>query len=159
MHKNLRMTLLGYSVPLLLCVILAVVVYLSIMNAEKKEALLNQSFVTLDKMSDLEAAIIKAQSDTRAYLLTKDVKIAYTRQKAVRVVQESAAFLEPHIKDPGQRERLKEIRGIFVDTVQFQQKLINLVDEGKKAEALDAFRSGVGIIMAQEMDDLFQLFM
>ncbi len=158
MYKNLRLILLGYSVPLLLCVIVAVVVYLSVMDAEKEEAKLNHSFVTLDKINDLEAAIIKAQSDARAYLLTKDAKIADTWQKAVKVAQESAAFLEPYIKDASQRERLKAIHGVFVQATQFQQKLLTLVNEGKTAEAMEAFRSGVSIKIAQEVDELFRAF-
>lgn len=158
LHANHRLILWGYTVPLFLFLIVAVVVYLSLMNAEKKEAQLNQSVVTVDKISDLEAAIIKAQSDTRAYLLTKDAKIAYTWQKAVRIAQERAAFLETYIKDAGQRERLKAIQGVFVQATQFQQRQLTLVDQGKTAEALEALRSGVGIKMAQEIDEWFQAF-
>ncbi len=75
MFQNLRLKyriLLGYAVPLLLSVVVAVVVYSCVATMKQKEAGVDTANEICKKIMNMESHLSQMASATRGYLLVKD---------------------------------------------------------------------------------------
>lgn len=84
MFKLKYRILLGYAVPLLLSVAMAVVVYISIKTVEREEANVDRGYQINVESLLLESAMKQMQSSARGYTLVKDEKTLLNFQAAVK---------------------------------------------------------------------------
>ena len=161
MFENLRLKyriLLGYSVPLLLSVVVAVVVYSCISTVEQQETLVDKGNLIRIETLEMEVNVIRMQSTARGYLLVKDEKAAGNFQEAIKAAQEHGAVVENLVTEAKQLERLKEIQGAGNQIYQFFQKTLTLIDAGKQNEAMDLYRTGTGTKLIREYRNLVDVF-
>lgn len=75
MFKNLRLKiriLLGYSIPLLLSILVAIVIYANIRTARESWRLEDDAHAIVDNIKDYEFSIAKMQRAARGYILMKN---------------------------------------------------------------------------------------
>ncbi|MBI5598602.1 MAG: CHASE3 domain-containing protein [Deltaproteobacteria bacterium] len=155
MLKNLRIRhriLLGYAVPLLLSIIVAMAVYANISTAHRQFDMTMESADISTNVSDLELNVARAQRAVRGYVIIKNDISRKTFEDAVKGYREFLQTLDKLIVDPKQRMELQKISGLGGRLMADSENLISLVDRGKQAVAIEEFRKGDIINLGRELE-------
>jgi CHASE3 domain sensor protein len=148
MLKNLRLKyriLLGYTVPLLLSVIVAVVVYSCVKTVEQQEAKMDNTAYAKAAVLDLQVDMVKTENSARGYMLGKSDNKLKAFQEAMKRGKEHFEPLRKLLQyEPQQLERVKGMEGLTERIFQWVTKEIDLADSGKVEEAVAMHLSGTG---------------
>ena len=140
--KRLRyVIILGYCIPVLLLTFAAVLVTSNVRIVQREQRSMNVSKQITDFFDDL-AVEINSMSDIVQYSLLNPQKNTDLRdyQAAQQNYQEIIRQLQPLIADPQQRESLKDLQEILAEQQALDRRLLNLINQGTSAEALNAWK-------------------
>ncbi len=136
--------LLGYSVPILLFIGLAGIVY---SNANKLASVFRQVELSQENVEIFNAMTLSQSRmiiNFRGYLLTKNNQFLRKYQEELNYFNDSIKRGGSTIRNEQQKQRLKEIIRLTIEYNRYSENLINLVKQGKTAQALSIFRTGQG---------------
>jgi len=147
MFKNWKLRnrmLLGYSVPILLFIGLAGIVYSS---ADKLARVFRQVELTQENVEIFNAMTLaqsRMVSNSRGYLLTQKNQFLRGYKEELSYFNDAFKRGGTTIKNAEQKQRLKEIIRLTIEYDRYSENLINLVKQGKTAQALSILRAGEG---------------
>jgi methyl-accepting chemotaxis protein len=154
-NMNLRKRiLLGYVVPLLLMLGVAIAVYMSIGTLRQISAALDRSSDIQDDVKTLQLSVVQTQGATRGYILFKNDGELKDFQSARTLLRETIRHLGEELKDPAGLENLRRFSEISDRLGEVHRKLIGLVDAGKASEAAELFKTGATLTLHDQLHDL-----
>lgn len=152
---NLRKRiLLGYLVPLLLMLGVALAVYWSIGTLRQISSALDQSRVIAGDVGSVHVSLVQMQRSARGYVLFKNDGPLNSYQAARSLLQQGLRRLTEEVKDPAQLENLRRLSELSIRMEAEEQKYLDLVDAGKTTEAVKLFREGRSINLVGDLDAL-----
>ena len=155
MKMNLRKRiLLGYLVPLLLMVGVALAVYWSIGTLRQISDSLDQSRKVAADVMNVHLGLVEMQRSARGYVLLRNDTLRKNYQSGQSLLQQGLQRLTEEVKDPAQLENLRRLSEFGRRMEAEEQKYLDLVDAGKSTEALKLFREGRSINLVGELDAL-----
>ena len=158
-NQKIRYRILaGYSVPVILFIIAAIVVYMNIKSYEyvhENAERVSNVFITLKEMSFQGAKVERA---ARGYLLYKNEISRNNYEEAKKGVEEAAQSLSTLVKDDKQKVLLNKIQGLSKKVDEIANREIALVDEGKTDEAVKNFREGSSLKFSRELENTIEEF-
>ena len=161
MFKNLRLKyriLLGYSIPLLLSVVVAIVVYENIRFEKESWIRERTTHGIIISIKDWEYSIVKLQRAARGYLLMKNEVSLTTYEEGEKEFQALSQTVGDLVKDPKQQERLHVFIGMGNRLNELTNKFMALEKEDKHDEALKLFHTGDAVRLATEIEQNIEDF-
>ena len=128
--------LLGYLAPLLLLLGVIGLVFVSLDKAAEQNQLVDAAYNIVDDAKDVAFSIGVMQRTSRGYLLQRNPTSRATYQTARKAYKERAEQLDREIKDPTQRDNLKQIADFELALDKLAQSEMALADQGKVKEAV-----------------------
>ncbi len=133
--------IIGYTIPIVLALVSAGIVTLKVREVE-------ESVMQLDRTAEVERAISNfglsvevASKNVRGYLLQRDPFLKQSYEEARATYLRLAEELPNLIEDEEQQELFVRLEPILAELDRTNQNLIALVDTGKSAEAIAAWRN------------------
>ena len=152
---NLRKRiLLGYLVPLLLMLGVAMAVYWSTQTLQRISDSLDHSYAILEHVRTLHRDLIGTQRSTRGYILFKNESSRNSYDASRTGIVEALRTLAQEVTDPKQQENLRRLSDLWNRLEGIQKEYMDLVDAGKAAMAVESFRTGKAIVITAEIDAL-----
>ncbi len=152
---NLRKRiLLGYLVPLLLMLGVALAVYWSIGTLRQISDSLDQSRKVAEHVKNVHLGLGQIQRSARGYVLFKNDSSRKNHQSGLSQLHEGLRSLIEEVKDPAQLENLRRLSELSNRMESEEQKYLDLVDAGKASQALALFREGRSFNLDRELDAL-----
>ncbi len=161
MFKDLRLRfriLLGYSIPLLLSVIVAVVVYANIRSLQSISEKAEAAHAIVDDVKDLLFSTAKMQRAVRGYILVKNDTSLKAVEEGDKDYAARSKELGNEVKDPFQLEKLNRIMVASGKLNEANRKLIALVNEGKQSAAVEIFKNGEALRLSREVEAMTREF-
>ena len=154
-RMNLRKRiLLGYLLPLLLMLGVALAVYWNTQTLQRISDSLNQSQAIMEQVRGVHRNLIAIQRSTRGYILLKN-DVSQKNYLAVQSqLQKGMETLGREMADPKQQENLRRFSDFSRRLEMTEQEYFDLVDAGKTAKAVELFRTGRSIGLSGELDAL-----
>lgn len=162
MFKSMKMrrrVLLGYSVPVLLSILISLVVFHYSQEGVKFEAMVDLDTDIMLHLSQLETAFYRMQSNARGLLLMREDTFTRGFRDAERDAQKELVELHKQISDERQRERFTEISKIINEFSAVPASMVVAVNEGRLEKALETFRSGIPAAKIGKVEALVRPFM
>ncbi len=150
--------LLGYSVTLVLFVIVSLVVYGSLMTYEKAHMQTEQKIVTINKAHEVIINVSDLQRFSRGYLILKDDRRRNNYDETAKALEESSQALSALVKDNNQKELLGNILLKIAELVKINNNLIRLVDLGEQPRAVEIFRNGEATQLQADLSKMISSF-
>lgn len=146
--------LLGYSVPLVLFIMVTVAVYASLLKYEKVHVETNRT-ATIDELSnELNFYIVKMQRDVRGNILLKSEADRKSYDDAAKQIEKILQTLSTLVKDETQKDKIARINEKAKLLHDFTSKMFLLVDQGEAGKAAEIYRSGDGKRYGRELIDI-----
>lgn len=155
MFKDMRLKyriLTGYTIPLLLSVLVAAFVFMKVVEAEQAVENVKTADQTVSGIYEMHLAIAKMSKSARGYLLTKNETSLKNFEKEANAFKESSQLLDKLVTDPRQVESLHIMQNLGNRFHEDDNKLIALVNEGKTNDALALFRAGEALTLSRELE-------
>ncbi|AMC36223.1 HAMP domain-containing methyl-accepting chemotaxis protein [Janthinobacterium sp. B9-8] len=150
--------LLGYVLPLLFLVLVGILVYKNIKEAEEESQLVQQSQSTMQKIIMLQYHIAAFQRAARGAIIFKTDAVFKNYQSHSDGYKASLADLDEMIKDGKQKEIFKNIKTLGDELLNDTTEYIRLVDAGNNESAAAIFRTGKTLGPAAELNKLLDEF-
>lgn len=145
MFKNMKLRyriLLGYAVPLVLFLIVAIVVFVDVRELAESSEIAQRASMAKEQGTHIELEVSTSMSATRDYLLTKDSKYLKVFDDGVKNFTTGMDALKPLVSDTEQKTTVEKIIDLHNTIVDIEQRSIALVKEGKPAAAVSMMVSG-----------------
>lgn len=145
MFKNLKLRnriLLGYSVPILLSIMVAILVYVNTARVSRQTDLLETKQEILDKIDNLELSHSQIVRAARGYLLVKDESYLKTFEEGEKDFNRIVESLKNRVTETKQLELIGKLYEKGNESVSYHKRLIDLVKEGKQSLAVEQFKTG-----------------
>ena len=155
MFKNLRLKsriLLGYSVPLLLFVVVAIIVYANIRTVREQFKMEDKSHSDVELGKEWETSISRMQRAARGYLLIKNEQSRTTFEEAAEDCRRLSQAMNSTARGTRHEEEVKNIVELGDRLNTFDKNIIAMVDKGQQAKALELFRKGESLKMTKELE-------
>lgn len=146
--------LLGYSVPLLLFVLVALAIFLSIRLYEKAHLQTMHSVYAFNMSHEVFLCVSNLQRSGRGYLLMKNDESNNNYNNTKNDLEKSSRALSEFIKDERQRAVFSKIMDKNRRMVAAYDNLIALVNKGEHDKAIAAFSEGELIGLSTEFNEL-----
>lgn len=152
-NQKIRYRILaGYSVPVILFIIAAIVVYMNIKSYEyvhENAERVNNNFIATKDLSYHIASLDRA---ARGYILYKNEISRNFYEEEKNMLEEPIRSLATLLRDDKQKVLLNKIQGLAKIIAESTERLVVLVDEGKTDEAVKSFREGKSIKLLSDLD-------
>src|SRR3989339_963966 len=161
MFKNQKIRfriLLGYSVPLFLFVLVALVVYASLRSYAKVHDITIKGNTIVAKSKDLSFNLAKMERSVRGYLLYKNEISRNSCNEAEKEIKKTIQAISPLIKDEKQQELFGRILLKIDEESKIASNFILLVDKGETDKAIASFREGASIKLGSDLEDMTNEF-
>jgi len=161
MFKNQKIRfriLLGYSVPLLLFLIAAIVVYVNLKSLERLHNDTKRSDNTFLQIKEMSLSLSKIQRATRGFLLVKNDISRSDNTEGKKQLEEAVQSLQTLIRNGKQKERFSKINETSRRLVDFDDRMFSLVEKGELKKALEIYGSGEGLKLSAELEALTKEF-
>ena len=155
MFKDLKLKhriLFGYTIPLLLSVMVAIFVFFKVESAKEASDKVETANATVAGIYDLNMATAGIARSTRGYLLVKNETSLKNFEKEANTFKESSQLLDKLVTDPRQVESLRVIQNLGTRLYEDDKKLITLMNDGKTNDALAQFKAGESLTLSRELD-------
>lgn len=144
--------LLGYVVPLLLMLGVALAVYANAQTLKRISNSVDQSHSILEQMRGAHRDLVAIQRSTRGYILLKNDASAEGYAAARSQLQKRFESLERDVVDPAQRENLRRFSDFSKRMNALEQEYFDLVNAGKASKAVELFKAGKSMDLGGEID-------
>jgi len=161
MLQSLRLKysiLLGYTIPLFLLALVAVVIYGKAKELQQQTALLETADAIVADAHQAIYGVTAMQRAARGYMLDRNVLSRENFANARETYLSALANLQRQIRDPRQIENLKKIENLSNLIGKETETQFALVDAGKVEQAVRGFREGQTTLWAQELATLQEQF-
>jgi CHASE3 domain sensor protein len=161
MFKNLKLKygiLLGYSIPLILTVVVAIVVYANVKKVEEQYRIVEARHQIVENFSLLAISTLEMQSAMRGYILAKDDSLLKSYEEGEKRFQALSVSLGPLIKEPKKMENFRRIVEIGNRYREHARESISLVKQGKRGEAVELLQKGVTFNNVMQLNKLIADF-
>lgn len=155
--KNLNLRkriLLGYLIPLLLMLCVAMAVYWSIGTLRQISDALERSHDIVQYINKVHLGLVQMQRSARGYVLFKNDQSLKNYKLGRSQLREGIQSLIAEVKDPAQIENLRRLPELSERMETEAQNYFDLVDAGKTSEAVKLFKEGRTINVVSELDAL-----
>jgi len=150
--------LLGYSIPLVLFVVAAAVVYGNLKSLQRLNVDTERSNEAFLEIKDVSLSLAKIQRATRGFLLVKNDIANEDHAEGKRQLDGAVQKLRTLIRDDKQKERFDKINETTKRLVDFDDKLTALVENGQTEKAMDTYKAGEGLKLSSELEALTKEF-
>ncbi|WRH68493.1 MAG: CHASE3 domain-containing protein [Planktothrix sp. GU0601_MAG3] len=136
--------LFGYAIPVFMFAGSTYIVY---SNANKVFEAFNQvenvqkSIIEVDKMALAGSNMV---ANSRGYIISEESQFLELYQQSWQSFQEASNTLDNTITVLEQRQRFEQMKEIAKNYNQYQNQLASLLGQGKRKEALELFKTGIG---------------
>jgi len=161
MFANLKLRnrmLLGYAVPIVLFLGLVIPVFSSASQIAESYRQTTISITAIEGVTAMNFSISRMVGDTRGYILSRDEDYLKAYQTDLQTFQEVAESVGKTIENPSQKERFKKSLDLQKQYDHYSDQMIELVKQGKQAEALDVFATKKEVLMMNEVDEINRSF-
>lgn len=161
MLSNLKLReriLLGYTVPVVLSIGLAGLVYSTtneVLDTFKEVERVQNVLIGTNNMAFSIQGMIRS---LRGYLAVKNKTFLEEYKSSLSSFQTADKSVTPLVTIPEQKNRLYRMAELSNDYNQFSDKIFNLINQGKTSEAINIFNTGKGIQTVKELDVLLKEF-
>lgn len=133
--------LLGYSIPLIFSITSAGLVFVSSQQVQEEVTSLENGAAMVRESDRLALGLMSIQRSARGYLIDREEFIPEAVEADIKNLENSIEFLRTHVNEAGQQEKLERILELSQRTVDFNKNLINLVQQNRLPDALQAYSS------------------
>jgi len=158
MLTNLKLRnriLLGYSIPLVLFIGLAIPVFSSVTKVSDAFKQTKVSINAVEGGTQMAVGIAKMARDVRGFVaVNKEKRFLSDYQTDFQYFQERANFVEKTLTNPEQQERLMRMVALGNEYDDFAKELIAFANQGKQAEAVALLASRKGVNIIREFDEI-----
>ncbi|MEG4326311.1 CHASE3 domain-containing protein, partial [Microcoleus sp. herbarium5] len=133
----------GYSLPILLSVGAATLVFFNAKEVEHKAKVLNNSNAIVIGLKDLELGFSGMQKAARGYFLAKDSGFLTEYNEAVRSFDQFHQDLLKRVQNPQQLQRLDEMNVLQDQIDQGYRQSFSLVDRGKRDDGINLWKTQI----------------
>ncbi|MEG4072595.1 methyl-accepting chemotaxis protein [Microcoleus sp. Pol14C2] len=133
----------GYSIPILLSVGAATLVFFNAKEVEEKGKLLNNSHAVVIDLKEQQLGFAGMQKSARGYFLAKDSDFLTEYNNAVKSFDEFYQDLLKRVQNPQQRQRLEEMNVLQDKIDKGYNQAFSLVDQGKQDDGLNLWKSQI----------------
>ncbi|MFY9327564.1 MAG: methyl-accepting chemotaxis protein [Georgfuchsia sp.] len=152
---NLRKRiLLGYLVPLLLMLSVAVAVFWCIGTFRQISDSLDRSHTIMEHVRSVQRDLVAIQRSTRGYILFKNDSSRKNYLDAHVRLKDSLQILQREVTDQKQQENLNRLSEFSKRMEDTEREYFDLVDAGKVSRAMEIFRNGKSIGLVGDIDTL-----
>ncbi|MEG4069858.1 CHASE3 domain-containing protein, partial [Microcoleus sp. Pol11C2] len=133
----------GYSIPILLSVGAATLVFFNAKEVEAKAKLLNNSHAVVIDLKEQQLGFAGMQKAARGYFLAQDSAFLTEYNEAVNSFDQFYQDLLKLVQNPQQRQRLDEMNLLQDQIDNGYKQAFSLVDQGKRDEGLNLWKRQV----------------
>jgi methyl-accepting chemotaxis protein len=133
----------GYSIPILLSVGAATLVFLNAKEVEVKGKILNNSNAIVIDLKHLELGFSGMQKAARGYFLAQESAFLTEYNEGVNTFDNFYQDLLKRVQDPKQIQRLDEMNVLQDRIDQGYRQAFSLVDRGKRDEGINLWKTQV----------------
>ncbi|UNU24977.1 methyl-accepting chemotaxis protein [Microcoleus vaginatus] len=130
----------GYSIPILLSVGAATLVFFNAKEVSEKAKLLNNSNAVVIDLKDLELGFSGMQKAARGYFLAQESGFLTEYNEAVKTFDQFHEDLVKRVQSPQQRQRLDEMNVLQDQIDKGYKQAFSLVDQGKRDEGVNLWK-------------------
>lgn len=150
--------LLGYAIPALAYLSLAGLTYGTINQAFRTFQEIERVQTIIVQSNDLSMGAEQMVRSFRGYLISENDQFLKDYQAGLEISNEAANTLEPLIKLPEQQNRLNQMRTLIKDYYEGSNQIISLVQQNKRAAAVDLFKGGKITQFVMEFEEIRRTF-
>ena len=133
----------GYSIPILLSVAAATLVFFNAKEVEGKAKILNNSNAIVIGLKDLELGFSGMQKAARGYFLAQESAFLTEYNEQVNSFDQFYQDLLKRVQNPKQLQRLDEMNVLQDQIDQGYKQAFSLVDRGKRDDGLNLWKTQV----------------
>lgn len=133
----------GYSIPILLSVAAATLVFLNAKEVEGKGKILNNSNAIVIGLKDIELGFSGMQKGARGYFLEQESAFLTEYNEGVNSVEYFYQDLLKRVQNPKQLQRLDEMNVLQDQIDQGYRQAFSLVEQGKRDDGLNLWKTQV----------------
>ncbi|MEG4917384.1 CHASE3 domain-containing protein, partial [Microcoleus sp. B13-B4] len=133
----------GYSLPILLSVGAATLVFFNAKEVEEKAKVLNNSHAVVIDLKEQQLGFAGMQKAARGYFLAKDSAFLTEYNEEANSFDKSYQDLLNRAQNPQQRQRLEEMKVLKNQIDQGYKQAFSLVDQGKQDEGLNLWKTQI----------------
>jgi len=160
MLKNFKLKehiLWGYSIPIILSVIGAGLVYIDTQKVAEQSRLLEAAHVEVEQLLKAELDFVRMQKEARGYFLTREEGFFNGYDEATINLYKGLDLLLKKVDDKNQQETLKQIKVFSQQIDQLYRKAIQIAKIGKVDQATQLWRNEI-VPLLKENQDLINNF-
>ncbi|MEG4216951.1 methyl-accepting chemotaxis protein [Microcoleus sp. Pol14C6] len=133
----------GYSIPILLSVGAATLVFFNAKEVEEKAKVLNNSNAIVIDLKDLQLGFAGMQKAARGYFLAQESDFLTEYNEAVNSFDQFYQDLLKRVPNPEQRQRLEEMNILQNQIDEGYKQAFSLVEGGKRDDGLNLWKTQV----------------
>ncbi|MEG4533147.1 CHASE3 domain-containing protein, partial [Microcoleus sp. D2_18a_D3] len=133
----------GYSLPILLSVGAATLVFFNAKEVEEKAKVLNNSHAVVIDLKEQQLGFAGMQKAARGYFLAKDSAFLTEYNEEANSFDKSYQDLLNRAQNPQQRQRLEEMKVLKNQIDQGYKQAFSLVAQGKQDEGLNLWKTQI----------------
>ncbi|HEY9692771.1 MAG TPA: methyl-accepting chemotaxis protein [Oculatellaceae cyanobacterium] len=157
MFSNLKLKgrlLAGYSIPVVICVGIVGLVYSTASKVFDTFQEVERVQTVLIDVNDMSADAKSMIQNLRGHIIDSSQGFNKDYQEDYQKTKQVANHVEGLIKIPEQKILIQKMIEAVENYNEYGNQAINLVNQGKQAEAVKLFKAGTGTRFAQEFDEL-----
>ncbi len=161
MVNNLKLRsriLTGYSVPLLLSVIAAGVVYVQAESVSQQSEREKMGQQIVRSSNQLQLSIVLMQRAGRGYLLDRNPENLKDFSSAIQLFNESEKDLKKLVEVQIQKDRLQHIIDLSQESITLNRELIAEIQSGKMKEAMQIYTSNQRQTITNHLEEFLDTF-
>ncbi len=147
--KLRQLIFIGYAVPVVALVGAATMAFMSVNQVRAATEAVAHTNQILAEVNAIHLDLNVISRATRGHLLERNPDFVQTFMQAKTDYEKSLATLQDKLVDPQQKENLKVMQPLAEELVTLNQGFIDLVEQGKQAEAMQAWRQQNGRAQAE----------
>ncbi len=142
----------GYSVPILLSIVVAALVYTNVKQVEKQMKSVEIAYEIERETQQAAFDLASMQKTARGYIIAKNPESLEDYNKVKEDFGKQTVALKNQIQDPTQQQNLRNLIDLGEQIDAFNTKLISLIDAGKPNQAVTLWKSGKGRELGDQID-------
>lgn len=150
--------LLGYSIPLIFSITSAGLVFVSSQQVQEEVKILETGAAIVRESDRLALRIMSIQRSVRGYMINQRDFIPEAIEADITSLKNALTFLQANVEDAGQKARLERMFELSQRTIDYNNNLINLVQQNRIPEAVQAYSTPEREQLNRELEALLVEF-
>ncbi|WP_254565815.1 methyl-accepting chemotaxis protein [Oscillatoria sp. HE19RPO] len=150
--------LLGYSIPLIFSLTSAGLVFVISQQVQQEVSQLEEGASLVRESDRLALRLMSIQRSARGYVIDREEFIPEAIESDLKNLENSVEFLQSHVEDAKQKEKLERILELSQRTIEFNTNLLDLVEQNRVQDAVKAYVSPEREQLNRELESLLAQF-